>query len=160
MESREVETGWVTDDGLQLIVVDAANVVGSRPDGWWRDRAGAARRLLVKLTKLEYRLDEPAEVVVVLEGAARAAMGAGSASASASGERSGAGVDPELGDLQVVAAGGSGDDAIVAVVAEAVGADPQRNITVVTADRGLRDRVEAHGARTVGPRWLWNYLDE
>jgi hypothetical protein len=22
------------------LVVDAANVVGSRPDGWWRDRAG------------------------------------------------------------------------------------------------------------------------
>jgi len=26
-------------------VVDVANVMGSRPDGWWRDRAGAARRL-------------------------------------------------------------------------------------------------------------------
>jgi len=150
-----VETGWVTDDGVQLIVVDAANVVGSRPDGWWRDRAGAARRLLVKLTKLEFRLDEPAEVVVVLEGAARAALDAGSAAGSGGGE-----VDPELGDLRVVAAGGSGDDAIVAVVAEAVAADSHRTITVVTADRGLRDRVEEHGARTVGPRWLWNYLDE
>ena len=28
------------------VVVDAANVVGSRPDGWWRDRPGAARRLV------------------------------------------------------------------------------------------------------------------
>ncbi|HET6296824.1 MAG TPA: hypothetical protein VFG33_25780 [Kribbella sp.] len=161
----------MTDDGVQLIVVDAANVVGSRPDGWWRDRAGAARRLLVKLTKLEFRLDEPAEVVVVLEGAARAALDAGSAAGtgSASGARGGSGsaagsgggeVDPELGDLRVVAASGSGDDAIVAVVAEAVAADSHRTITVVTADRGLRDRVEEHGARTVGPRWLWNYLDE
>jgi len=41
-----------------------------------------------------------------------------------------------------------------------VAADSHRTITVVTADRGLRDRVEEHGARTVGPRWLWNYLDE
>ena len=24
------------------LVVDVANVLGSRPDGWWRDRAGAA----------------------------------------------------------------------------------------------------------------------
>ena len=29
----------------RVLVVDAANVVGSRPDGWWKDRAGAARRL-------------------------------------------------------------------------------------------------------------------
>ena len=28
------------------LVVDAANVVGSRPDGWWKDRAGAAERFL------------------------------------------------------------------------------------------------------------------
>jgi len=27
----------VTESGPPLIVVDAANVVGSRPDGWWRD---------------------------------------------------------------------------------------------------------------------------
>jgi hypothetical protein len=27
------------------VIVDVANVMGSRPDGWWRDRAGAARRL-------------------------------------------------------------------------------------------------------------------
>ncbi|HEX2323496.1 MAG TPA: NUDIX hydrolase, partial [Streptosporangiaceae bacterium] len=31
------------------IIVDAANVVGSRPDGWWRDRAGAARRLIEEI---------------------------------------------------------------------------------------------------------------
>ena len=30
---------------VPLLIVDAANVVGSVPDGWWRDRAGAARRL-------------------------------------------------------------------------------------------------------------------
>jgi hypothetical protein len=35
-----VETGLVS-----VLVVDAANVVGSRPDGWWKDRPGAARRL-------------------------------------------------------------------------------------------------------------------
>jgi len=30
---------------MQVLIVDGANVVGSRPDGWWRDRAGAAHRL-------------------------------------------------------------------------------------------------------------------
>ncbi|WP_085997180.1 hypothetical protein [Nocardia pneumoniae] len=127
-------------DSDQLIVVDAANVVGSRPDGWWRDRSGAARRLLTKMSGLEERLEQPAELIVVLEGAAKAAVAGAS--------------DPEFADLRVVQADGSGDDAIVGVVAAAFAANGNRPITVVTADRGLRDRVEAIGAKTVGPRWL------
>src|SRR5690242_19643349 len=97
-----------------LIVVDAANVVGSRPDGWWRDRAGAARRLLTRLSTLD--LGQPTEVVVVLEGAAKAAA------------------SDESDGVRVVLADGSGDDAIVDVVAAAGEED---TITVVTADRGL-----------------------
>jgi hypothetical protein len=171
-------------DRDRLIVVDAANVVGSRPDGWWRDRAGAARRLLVKLAGLEERLAEPVEVVVVLEGAARGAItgagqpGAKGNNAKRAGPTSGArdrgpggtgrgapdggGVGLEaadLGEVRVVLAKGSGDDAIVEVVRAAAAEDSGRAITVVTADRGLRDRVEALGASTVGPRWLWDHLD-
>lgn len=150
----------MTEHKVPLIVVDAANVVGSRPDGWWRDRAGAARRLLNRLTALaasaaqtaptasaEARghargLMGPVELVVVLEGAARAASDAG-----------------VIDGVQVVHASGSGDDAIVAVAA-AARADPGRAIVVVTADRGLRERVEAYGATTVGPRWLeWRLGD-
>ena len=134
----------MTSERERLIVVDAANVVGSRPDGWWRDRPGAARRLLDKLTTLDGRLAEPVEMVVVLEGAARRAMND----------------DPHLGDLQVVLANNSGDDAIVDVVKLAANKDPERTITVVTADRGLRERIEAHGAESVGPRWLWDHLDQ
>lgn len=124
---------------LQLIVVDAANVVGSRPNGWWRDRAGAARTLLEQLTGLAPRLAQPAEVVAVLEGKARAA-------------------DPAVDGVRVVLADGSGDDAIVDTVAAAVEQDSARSITVVTADRGLRERVEALGAGTVGPGWLLERL--
>ncbi|BAH48478.1 NYN domain-containing protein [Rhodococcus opacus] len=133
----------MADNRTGLIVVDAANVVGSRPDGWWRDRAGAARRLLVQLDALEQHLDQPAEVVVVIEGAAKAAVAG----------------DPnrELNGLRVVSAHGSGDDAIVDVVAAEK--DGERQITVVTADRGLRARVEALGAVTVGPRWLFARID-
>ena len=37
---------------LVTIVVDVANVMGSRPDGWWRDRAGAAVRLHAEIARL------------------------------------------------------------------------------------------------------------
>jgi len=123
-----------------LLVVDAANVVGARPDGWWRDRAGAVRRLLRALSSA-FAGDEW-DVVVVLEGAARK------------------GADPGAYDgLQVVHATGSGDDAIVGLVTDATGSGDPRRVTVVTADRGLRERVGALGAQTMGPRALWERLD-
>lgn len=56
----------------------------------------------------------------------------------------------------MVLADGSGDDAIVDVVAAATEKD---RITVVTADRGLRERIEALGAESVGPRWLLDRID-
>ena len=119
------------------MVVDAANVVGSRPDGWWRDRAAAAGRLMTDLQRLRVS----GEVVVVLEGAARS------------------GVEPSTGgDLTVVHAPGSGDDEIVAQVRAARERDPDTSVTVVTADRELRRRVEDLGARTHGPDWLWRQL--
>jgi len=132
------------------IIVDAANVMGSRPDGWWRDRAGAAQRLILELsglaskgvTSLPETVGTPAlerwfpQFVVVLEGAAKAAdVG-----------------DPGL-RLTVVAAAGSGDDEIATLAAEQPG---QR--LVVTADRELRARCEAVGASVIGPRWLLDLL--
>ena len=32
--------------------VDAMNVIGSRPDGWWRDREGAIRRLVDEVPRV------------------------------------------------------------------------------------------------------------
>ncbi|TCO47594.1 YacP-like NYN domain-containing protein [Kribbella antiqua] len=127
----------------QVIVVDAANVIGSRPDGWWRDRPGAARRLLVRLAAFQERLQSSADVVVILEGAARAAVSGSDA--------------PAVGALRVVLADGSGDDTIVAVTTELT--DNVPDVTVVTADRGLRQRIEAVGATAAGPRWLLDQLD-
>ena len=120
---------------LPLLVVDAANVVGSVPDGWWRDRVGATERLRDRLVPIaEHGLPawptaQPPEVVLVVEGAAR-------------------GVDGVPG-VRVVAAGGSGDDAIVDLVAAR---HEDRPCLVVTADRELSRRVTALGATTVGPR--------
>lgn len=116
------------------LVVDAANVVGSRPTGWWRDRPGAARDLLARIrgATRDGRLD--ARVVVVLEGKARA----------------GAPEDAEDG-VEVVHAPGEGDDTIVDVVAS-TGDDEA--VTVVTADRRLAARVRDLGADVIGPSWL------
>ncbi|GHF25011.1 hypothetical protein GCM10010218_02100 [Streptomyces mashuensis] len=124
---------------LPLLVVDAANVVGSVPDGWWRDRLGAAERLRDRLVTyataglppgaVEPPLPGPVEVVLVVEGAARRTAPV-----------------PGVG---VEAADGSGDDRVVEVVARQ---PPERRRVVVTADRGLRERVRALGAEVTGPR--------
>lgn len=118
-----------------LLLVDAANVVGSRPDGWWRDRFAATARLRDRLAPIARTglpgLAAPIEVVLVVEGAARRL--------------------PGVSGVRVVPAAGSADDAIVALVrAEAVG----RSCVVVTADRELRSRVAALGAEVRGPRAL------
>lgn len=116
-----------------LVLVDAANVVGSVPDGWWRDRHGATERLRTRLTERAVdgvdQWPAPLELVLVVEGAAR-------------------GVE-SVPSVRVVAAPGSGDDTIVALVAEAGGA---REVLVVTADRELRERVGELGAAVTGPR--------
>ncbi|MFF9184197.1 PIN domain-containing protein [Streptomyces misionensis] len=115
-----------------LLIVDGANVVGSVPDGWWRDRSGAAERLRDRLVAYARagtaELAGPIEVVLVVEGAARGVA--------------------SVPGVRVVAAPGSGDDRIVELVAEGAG----RTCLVVTADRELRRRVSALGARVAGPR--------
>ncbi|MGW2664884.1 hypothetical protein ACWCW7_28360 [Nocardia tengchongensis] len=148
------------EDAERVIVVDAANVVGSRPDGWWRDRAGAARRLLTELDGLRARLPASTRIIVVLEGAAKAAADHrdGGSQDTVEHENAGDGTPDGSATLHVVRAEGSGDDKIVDVVAEVTGSDETRTVMVVTADRGLRSRVESLGATTVGPTWLRNHL--
>lgn len=117
---------------MRVLVVDGANVVGSRPDGWWRDRAGAAKRLHRSIAAADLDCDT---VLLVLEGAARAGRPAG-----------------EHGTVTTVHAAGSGDDEIVDQVrSRAAGGD---TVLVVTADRGLRERVTAAGGSCVAPSWL------
>lgn len=134
-----------------VIVVDVANVMGATPNGWWKDRAGAARGILERLELLAlHGVDAEAlglvgatwfpRVIAVVEGAARDVVG---------------GI--ELDRVELVSASGSGDDAIVAAVADAVG-DDGTVVHVVTSDRELRARVEALGATTHGTRWLTDQL--
>lgn len=141
------------------VVVDVANVMGARADGWWRDRAGAALRLCREVTELAGRgisadrlpdgvLAPQApgdrvlfpQWVLVLEGKARdaAALAEGASPLA-----------------RVVSAPGSGDDTIESAAA-AWSADG--SCLVVTADRELRRRCEAHGASVAGPGWLLGLL--
>ena len=121
----------------RVLVVDSANVVGSRPDGWWKDRAGAARRLHGRLAVADLPWDR---IVLVLEGAAKGGVPRG--------------VD---GPLETIHAPRDGDSAIVAATRDAVesGAD----VTVITADRGLQTQVQVIGARTMSPSWLLDLLE-
>ena len=151
--------GYTIDDGQLTVVVDVANVMGARADGWWRDRPGAALRLYGEIVSLAGRgllpgqlpdsvraaadatPTEPCfpEYVLVLEGRTSGAV-----------PRINAAPDPRV---RVVAAAGSGDDAIVEVVRGL----PGRRL-VVTADRDLRRRVAAAGAEVTGPGWMLGLL--
>jgi 8-oxo-dGTP pyrophosphatase MutT (NUDIX family) len=120
------------------LIVDGANVVGAKPDGWWKDRAGAAERLRDLLSQLARDglaqvLVGPAEepsgwwpnIVLVVEGAAK-------------------GID-RVDGVNVVEAPGEGDDEIVRQAERHPGA------TVVTADKALGERLRAVGAQVMSP---------
>lgn len=127
-----------------VLVVDAANTMGTRPDGWWRDRSAAAARLRDELTTLgDTGLAADAHglpghrwypaVHLVVEGRAR-------------------GLEPAPG-VAVLSAAAGGDDAIVAEVAR-LAAQAGNDVVVITADRELRGRVEELGATVSGPQQL------
>ena len=135
-----------------VIVVDMANVVGSRPDGWWNDRAGAAERLGLRLQRLasnglpaaELELSQShwwPHLIAVLEGRANvAALNV-------------------TEHFSVVRADTDGDSRIVEEVRR-LASQPTASVLVVTSDRALRDRVHALGATTRGTGWLLDLLDE
>jgi predicted RNA-binding protein with PIN domain len=123
-------------DGVSsVLVVDAANVVGARPDGWWKDRAGAARRLHEALLVADIDYDV---VVLVLEGQAKSGAKAG-----------------RDAHVRTVHAARDGDSAIVAEARRA--ADKGQRVAVVTADRALQANV-AGFASTLSPTWLLDRL--
>jgi uncharacterized protein YaiI (UPF0178 family) len=115
--------------------IDASNVIGSRPDGWWRDRAGATRRLIAAVTAWAETHD--ARVTVVLDAG-----------------------EPDLarteGNVDVVIAPRRGRDAADDEIARLV-AD-RADARVVTSDAALAARVRASGAQVEGAGGFRNRL--
>ena len=130
--------------GVRLhVIVDVANVVGSRPDGWWKDRAGAATRLLIGMAHLPGKnvtlhsglVGTVGQVSAVLEGAAKSATGPA--------------------DVTVILAARDGDTTIAHTAHRAT--ERGETVLVVTADRGLRQRLP-RDAYVAGPGWLNSLL--
>jgi|SRR5690606_10552763 len=121
------------------VLVDGNNVMGSRPDGWWRDRPAAAARLVARLAALTVARD--LAVTVVFDGAAPADAPAAPP-----------GVEVRYAERRGPDAA---DDVIAALVAAA-----SAPVTVVTADGALRRRVEVAGGTVAGPAALLAALDE
>jgi len=119
-------------------LVDASNVIGSRPDGWWRDREGATSRLIEALRRFA---GEDDDVVVVLDFGPAAWAG-----------RSGA--------VEVAIAARRGRDAADDEIARRLDADDDpASITVVTSDAELAARARRRGASVVGAGEFRRRLD-
>ena len=148
--------------------VDGNNVMGSRPDGWWRDRAAAQQRLIADIEAAARGSGR--EWTVVFDGAppsrvrgeesvspggargeASASPGGaqGEASASPGGAQGEASASP--GGVRVEYARRKGANAADDRIVELLAALPEGTDAVVyTSDRRLRERAVALGARVEG----------
>ena len=113
-------------------LVDASNVIGSRPDGWWRDRTGAVRRLIAQLEAFARQTGDP--VTVVLDAGPAELAG-------------------RSGVLEVVIAPRRGRDAADDEIVRLLEASPAPgDACVVTSDAALAARVRALGSAVQGAR--------
>ncbi len=120
------------EGGLPLLVlVDGNNVMGSRPDGWWRDRRRAMQRLVDEVAA--HASESGGEWTIVFDGPTRSLT-----------------IPPDA-PLHIAYAGQRGtnaaDDRIVEMAADST---PRRSVLVYTSDRRLRSRVTALGASVKG----------
>ncbi|NLV78724.1 MAG: NUDIX hydrolase [Rhodococcus sp.] len=165
LNQESTELRWVPEDDVETMalhsgfaqswpslrtrpvrmLLDTANILGSRgPTGWWRDRPGATATLLAEIAGAVPRTVElpddvfgwVSRVEAVLEGRARTAV-----------------VDDAR--VPVHTAEGSGDDELARLATvTAVDADVT---VVVTADRGLRDRLP-RGTVALSPSAVLGWL--
>jgi hypothetical protein len=119
-----------------MLLIDAANVIGCRPTGWWRDRPGAAQDLTTRIRHAAAEGRLPRLVVLVLEGQAKKDVEEGLADG-----------------VEVVHAPGHGDDTLATLAAES-----NEPVVLVSADRQLAERARRSGAEVVSPTRLLDRL--
>jgi predicted RNA-binding protein with PIN domain len=118
-------------------LIDGMNVIGSRPDGWWRDRPGAMRRLVGELERFAEATGD--EVTVVFDGRP---------------------FPLDSGGTVEVAFAPGGRNAADHAIADRVAADPRPGtITVVTSDGELERAVRESGAQVLGSGAFRRRLD-
>ncbi len=118
-------------------LVDGMNVIGSRPDGWWRDRPAAMRALAAQLDRFAEATGDP--VTVVFDGRPRDIPAA----------------------VQVRFADRPGPNAADDEIARAVADDAAPGeLRVVTSDADLVSRVRSAGAAVEGAATFRRRLDE
>jgi predicted RNA-binding protein with PIN domain len=118
-------------------LVDGMNVIGTRPDGWWRDRSAAMRDLAGQLERFAEATGDP--VIVVFDGRPRDIPGA---------------IDVRFADRP---GRNAADDEIARLVAD--DAAPAE-LRVVTSDADLVSRVRSGGAEVEGAATFRRRLDE
>ncbi len=130
--ARAGEHHLVVPEARRRLLVDGNNVIGSRPDGWWRDRPGAARRLVAELGALAARTGD--DVVVIFDGHPAPGL-------------------PEGGHdgIRVAYARRTGRDAADDRIIEEIESDGDAaSLTVVTSDAALARRARDRGAGVQG----------
>ena len=110
------------------------NVIGSRPDGWWRDRRAAMRRLVDALER--HAAAAELDVLVVLDGAPFELAGSDRVEVRFASRRG-----PNAADDDIAALAAQGD-------------------TVVTSDADLERRVRERGASVLGAGAFRRRLDD
>ena len=129
----------MTQAAQSTVFVDGNNVMGSRPDGWWRDRAEAARRLVAEIIPLA--LGHGGAWTIVFDGKEPPAM------------------PPSTGSLTVIHTGHARRDGSDDRIVELVHEQPDRAaLLVYTSDAKLRARVKALGTHVMGSRTLLRQL--
>ena len=121
----------MTQAAQSRVFVDGNNVMGSRPDGWWRDRAGAARRLVAEIIPLA--LGHGGAWTIVFDGQEPPAM------------------PPLPGCLTVIHTGHRRRDGAHNRIVELLHERSDRAASLVyTSDAKLRTRVKALGTQVMG----------
>ncbi|MBS1894346.1 MAG: NYN domain-containing protein [Actinobacteria bacterium] len=120
-------------------VVDAMNVIGSRPDGWWRDRGAAVRRLVAQVDRWAEGGEERVTVMLEHEPSEE--------------------IETERVEVAWASEGGrdAADREILARLPEWLAAD---EVVVITSDRDLRTKAHAAGAQGESSRQFRAQLDE